>query len=87
MNWIRCEDEMPNKEVAVLATIWGSDLIICEDGETLIEAMERIRKEIRYVTVARWYGEKEGWVGADGYPMVVHPVAWAELPEPYEGEK
>lgn len=86
MSWIRCEDQMPKEEKAVLVTIWGSDIVNQHGDETIIEALERLQKEVRYVTVARWYGE-DGWFGAGGFPMIVHPVAWAELPEPYQGEE
>ena len=87
MNWINCEDKMPEEGKMVLVTIWGSDLIVQKEGETLVEALNRIWEEVRYVSTGRYYGEKEGWVGADGYPMIVFPVAWMPMPEPYQGEQ
>ena len=87
MNWIRCSDRLPEIGKLVLTTIWGSDLVIQQEGESINEALQRIQKECRYVSMGAYYGEEDLWVGRDGYPSVVFPVAWAELPEPYQGEE
>ena len=46
-------------------------------------AMERARRGFRRVTIGMLDGA-EGWIGVNGWPMVVKPVAWAPLPEPWE---
>ena len=84
IDWIKCSDRLPDEDVKVLVTIHGTDCIKCHEGETLNEAIERMRKKIRYVTVG-FIGE-DGWYGADYYPMMVKPVAWAYLPEPWREE-
>lgn len=85
MNWVRVEDRPPALGEMVLVTIHGSDIIQLQPGETLAEAVERARRWFRRVTIGFLDGEEE-WTGADGWPMVVKPVAWAPLPEPWEEE-
>lgn len=83
--WIPCSKQMPVEEVAVWVTIAGHDLIIRKDGETIEDAIDRISKT-RWVTQG-FFGS-DGWYGADGYPMMVRPIAWMPLEKPkaYEGE-
>lgn len=83
MNWVRVEDRPPALGEWVLVTIHGSDIIQLQPGEDIGIAVMRARKTIRHVTIGMLDGE-EGWTGADGWPMVVKPVAWAPLPEPWE---
>ncbi len=83
MNWVRVEDRPPALGEMVLVTIHGHDIMRLRPGETLAEALERTRREFRRVTIGMLDGEGE-WTGADGWPMVVKPVAWAPLPEPWE---
>ena len=83
MEWVRVEDRPPALGELVLVTIHGSDVIQVQPGETLAEAVERTQREFRRVTIGFLDGE-EGWTGVDGWPMVVKPVAWAPLPEPWE---
>lgn len=85
MNWVRVEDRPPALGEMVLVTIHGSDVMRLRPGETLAEAVERTQKEFRRVTIGFLDGE-EGWTGADGWSMVVKPVARAPLPEPWEEE-
>ena len=83
--WIPCSEQMPVEGGAVWVTIAGHDLIICKDGETIEDAIDRISKT-RWVTQG-FFGS-DGWYGADGYPMMVRPIAWMPLEKPkaYEGE-
>lgn len=83
--WIPCSIRMPEKEVTVWLTIAGHDVIICKDGETLEDAIDRISKT-RWVT--QGFLAEDGWYGVDGYPMLVRPIAWMPLKKPkaYEGE-
>ena len=74
MNWVRVEDRPPALGKMVLVTIHGSDIIQLQPGETLAEAVERARRGFRRVTIGMLDGE-EGWIGVDGWPMVVKPVA------------
>lgn len=86
MNWVGVEDRLPALGEMVLVTIHGSDMIQLQPGETLAEAVERARKGFRRVTIGMLDGEEE-WTEADGWPMVVKPVTWAPLPEPWEEEE
>ena len=65
----------------VLTTIRGHDVIIVQDEETFEEAIERVWNEVCYVSVG--FIGSDGWYGADGYPLIVHPIAWMPLPKPY----
>ena len=84
--WIPCSERLPERGQEVLVTIWGSDILVPKDGEALAACAARIRKEVRYVTLGHRDKEDGGWNGANGYPMMVTPVAWMPLPEAYEGE-
>ena len=71
-NWILCDEQMPEYSTQVLITINGTDFIVlgCDnDFEP-------------YVSLGQ-YIEDDGWYGADGYPLMVSPIAWMPLPEPY----
>ena len=80
--WILVKDKKPELYTEVLVTVWGHDVIIPEEGEELGDAMDRIWRENRYVTMAHLAGD--GWNGCDGWPMVVGPVAWMPMPKPYD---
>ena len=88
MDWIPCSERLPKTGVLVLVSISGSDLIVVQEGESLWEATDRVRKTMRRVDVGFWSDEEgwEGWTGSDGFPMIVHPAAWMPLPEPYWGD-
>lgn len=77
--WIPCSEQMPVEEVAVWVTIAGHDVIIRKEGETIEDAIDRISKT-RWVT--QEFLAEDGWYGADGYPMVVRPIAWMPLEKP-----
>lgn len=82
--WIPCAERLPEEGRMVIVTIRGHDVIRCEDDETLEEAIDRVMQMLR-VSVGFLY--EDGWNGADGYPMMVRPVAWMPLPEPWKGEE
>ena len=89
-------ESMPEDGVTVWVTIKGHDVIRCEDGETLEQAVARISK-MRRVSEGFWCEDDKTWYNAGGYPMMVQPVAWMpmevpepawmpmEVPEPYKG--
>lgn len=80
--WIACSERLPEKNERVIVAIYGSDMIIPNDGETLQEAIERGRKE-GYATVA--FLGSDGWYGADWFPLMIQPTYWMpkpDLPEP-----
>lgn len=84
--WIPVEQELPEDGVTVWVTIQGHDVITCEDGETLEQAIARISK-IRWVTQGYWSEEEHGWNDPSfGCPLMVQPVAWMPIdtPEPYK---
>lgn len=82
-------DSMPEDGVTVWVTIQGHDVILCEDGETLEQAVARISK-IRWVTQGYWSEEEHGWNDPSfGCPLMVQPIAWMPIdtPEPWKGEE
>ena len=84
--WISCEERLPEDGATVWVTIKGHDVIRCEDGETLEQAIERINK-IRWVTQGYWSEEEHGWNDPSyGCPLIVQPIAWMPIdtPEPYK---
>ena len=85
-DWIPCSERLPEDGATVWVTIKGHDVIRCEDGETLKQAIERINK-IRWVTQGYWSEEEHGWNDPSyGCPLIVHPIAWMPIdtPEPYK---
>lgn len=86
MEWIKCSERMPEKRLQVWLTIRGHDVIVPMKWETFEQAQERINR-IRWVT--QGFLGSDGWYGADGFPMVVTPIAWMPIdcPEPYGGEE
>ena len=85
MKWILCDERLPKEGQMVLTTIRGHDVIIVQDEETFEEAIERVRNEVCYVSVG--FIGSDGWYGADGYPLIVHPIAWMPLPKPYTADR
>ena len=83
MSWTPMTERKPEKGKIVLVTIRGNDLIFQHEGETLEDALERVRRT--YVRVTVGFIGSDGWYGADGYPLMVRPVAWMPMPEPYDG--
>ena len=85
MEWILCDERLPEEGQMVLTTIRGHDVIIVQDEETFEEAIERVWNEVCYVSVG--FIGSDGWYGADGYPLIVHPIAWMPLPKPYTADR
>ena len=84
--WISCSDRLPEQGERVIVAIFGSDMIMPNEGETLQDAIERSRKE-GYITVG--FIGSDGWYGADWFPLMVQPSYWIpkpDLPEPPEKE-
>lgn len=80
--WIPCSERLPEQGERVIVAIFGSDMIMPNEGETLQNAIERSRKE-GYITVG--FIGSDGWYGADWFPLMVHPSYWMpkpDLPEP-----
>ena len=79
-------ESMPEDGVTVWVTIKGHDVIRCEDGETLEQAVARISK-MRRVSEGFWCEDDKTWYNAGGYPMMVQPIAWMPIdtPEPWQG--
>ena len=82
MKWILCDERLPEEGQMVLTTIRGHDVIIPQEGETIEEAIERIWNDVCYVSIG--FMGSDGWYGADGFPQIVHPIAWMPLPKPYK---
>lgn len=82
--WIPCKERLPEPYTHVILTIRGTDMVEVEEGETLEQALER---SMQHYWVTDGYLADDGWNGADGFPLVVNPVAWMEFPEPWKGEE
>ena len=83
--WIPVSEALPKDGVTVWVTIKGHDVIRCEEGETLEQAIDRISK-IRWVTQGYWSEEEHGWNDPSyGCPLIVQPIAWMPIdtPKPY----
>lgn len=87
--WISVSEALPEDGVTVWVTIKGYDVISCEEGETLEQAIDRINK-IRWVTRGYWSDEEHAWNDPSfGCPLMVQPIAWMPInrPEPYEPQE
>ena len=82
--WIPCSEKLPEQDELVLVAVYGSDMIILLDGESVADAFERTRKQ-GYVTVG--FIGSDGWYGADWYPMMIAPTYWMHMPGLPEGFK
>ena len=85
--WVKCSDRLPDNDGCKLVTIWGSDIVMPKDGESVFDAMERQMREIRRIDTACYDTENKEWTGEYGFPLNPQPVAWMEFPEPYDEEK
>ena len=83
--WIPVTDRMPEKETLVIVAVYENDIIIPENGETVEDAIRRIRTEIVRTTMG--FVGSDGWYDCDGYPMVIAPSYWMPLPEPPKEQK
>ena len=77
-HWISVKDQLPEKYERVIVLVYGHDVIYRLDGETQEDAIKRVsnmkRTGLAYIC-------EEGWIDADGYPMIVKPSFWMRLPE------
>lgn len=78
--WISVKNKLPRKFERVIVAVYGSDLINIRQGETVEDAIKRVKKEVRYVTLGN-IDDDGYWNGEDGYPMMVSPSYWMPLPE------
>lgn len=81
--WISCEDRLPEPDTMVIVASYGSDIVIPEDGETVEQCCERLKKERVRVTLG--FIGSDGWYDSDYYPMMITPSFWQPIPEPPDG--
>lgn len=82
--WIKCSDRLPEEDELVLVAIYGTDFICLQDEETLGDALKRTQK-VGHISMG--YLEEDGWYDECGFPEIVTPKYWMELPElPEKGE-
>ena len=77
--WIRCSEQMPEKNTMVIVVCYGSDIVIPQDGETVWQTRQRQNNDIKQVTLG--FIDDDGWNGADYMPMMISPTYWQPLPE------
>lgn len=84
--WIPVTERLPERGQFVLAAIYGTDMIVQEDGESLEDAVRRARSGPGRVEMG--YLDEDGyWTEtAFGSPMVVMPQYWMSVPEPPKEE-
>jgi hypothetical protein len=75
--WISCKDRLPEPDTMVIVASYGSDIVIPEDGETVEECCERLKKERVRVTLG--FIGSDGWYGSDYFPLIVTPSFWQQL--------
>lgn len=79
MEWIKTREQEPPIGHRVLCGIYSTDYLVLEEGETMKQCLDRNRREIKRIEIG--YLDDDGWTGSDGYPMIIYPTVWAELPE------
>lgn len=78
--WIRCSEQMPEKNTMVIVACYGSDIVVPQDGETVWQTRQRLNKNIKRVTLG--FIDDDGyWNDADYMPMMISPTYWQPLPE------
>ena len=82
--WVSVNDRLPDTDTMVIVAIYGSDMITIQESETLLDALNRSKKEFNRITMA--FINEGYWCDTDGYPLMVTPSYWMPLPEPPEGE-
>lgn len=85
--WIPAAERLPECGTEVLAAIYGTDLIVQEDGESLEDAVRRARSGPGRVEMG--YLDQDGiWTEIlFGAPMMVLPRYWMPLPEPPKNDE
>ena len=78
--WVRTDCRLPDRGVTVLTAIIGTDVIVQKDGETMDDAVRRSQAGPARVSIG-WIGDDGLWYGSDGWPEIVQPSYWMELPE------
>lgn len=77
--WIACKDRLPEKDTVVLTTIYGTDLICQQEGETLAEAFKRSLCGPGRVNTS--FFSDNGWCdNCFGGPEIVIPTYWMPMP-------
>ena len=94
MEWLKCDEVEPPKHKRVLCVQYGSDVAIGltiepiggEDKEdyrrrlmkAASEKIERSKYEEKSVEIG--FISDDGWYSDDGFPMIIKPTLWAEIP-------
>ena len=78
--WVKCSDKLPPEGQYVYGAVYGTDVIIQQDGETLQQAFRRTAICNPRVRICQWCGEEDGWWTNHGM-MVVQPLFWMEIPQ------
>ncbi|MBR2211937.1 MAG: hypothetical protein IJ896_10890 [Fibrobacter sp.] len=79
--WIDCDKQLPPEGVEVFGAVYGTDVIVPQEGETVIEALKRCADCDPRVKLCSWEGEENGWWSYD-YQMVVLPRYWMAIDWP-----
>ena len=76
--WVSCDECQPEFHETVFCLIFGHDVIVQKEGETLEDAIRRTMN-VSYTRVG--FMGSDGWYDTDGYPMMIRPSYWMKIPD------
>lgn len=79
--WINCEEQMPKEGQLCFGAVYGHDIIIPLEGESITDAVKRTMYEHQRTVVCQYCGEREGW-WHDGGMMIIEPKFWQPVHVP-----
>lgn len=79
--WINVDDRMPEEGTYVFGAVYGTDVVIRHEGESMRDAIIRSTVSHPRVKICQWCGNEEGWYSDFGM-MVVTPRFWMTIDKP-----
>ena len=79
--WVNCKDRMPPEGQYVFGAVYGTDVIIPQEGESIRNAVVRTATEHPRTMICQWCGEEEGWWANHGM-MIIQPRFWMKINRP-----
>ena len=79
--WVNCKEKMPAVGQLCFGAVYGHDVIVPMEGESVTDAIKRSMDCAPRTVVCEWYGESEGW-WSDGGLMIIQPRYWQPINKP-----